>query len=356
MSRNMYAVAGDCPGNEELALRIQGGDKNAEELLISQNEGYITELALKHSEWCDMEDLKQEGAMALLDAAKRFDPSRGTKLLTYATPAMESAMMDYGSHASLTINIPPSRYHQLRKVAYVCAETGDESEPALIDAVCEELEVSPRVATELLKEYRTLFGIRLLGDDVFAISCGGDPARAYDRYMRRVLLLQRMEEVLKPREVNLVRYYLGIGQPDEEGMTFQELAIRLNYNGPSGTEKAYKSALRKLKKELHSGAYGQWLSIQKAINKARAEAEADPGHYTTPQITWLDEKELMERFICEVVSLIRVHEVFNDAYTSKTPLLLRSFNTFSQNLLFSCSPIQTPRMSFLPSMVTPSTT
>ena len=38
MSINMYPVAGDCPSNEELTLRIQGGDKNAAELLISQNE------------------------------------------------------------------------------------------------------------------------------------------------------------------------------------------------------------------------------------------------------------------------------------------------------------------------------
>lgn len=96
-------------------------------------------------------------------------------------------------------------------------------------------------------------------------------------------------------------------------MTFQELAIRLNYNGPSGAEKAYKNALRKLKKKLYSGAYGRWLSIQKAINKARAEAETDPGHYTTPQTTWLDEKELMERFICEVILLICMHDIFSNA-------------------------------------------
>lgn len=295
MSKNMYTIAGDCPSNEDLALRIQAGDRKAADLLISQNEGYLIELALKHTEWCEIEDLKQEGAMALLEAAKQFDLSYGTKLLTYATPAIESAMMDYGTHGSLTISIPPSRYHQLRKVAYVCAEAQDESEPALIDAVCEELEVSQRVAVELLKEYRTLFHIRQLGDDVFSISYGGNPAKAYDRYMRWVLLLQMIEDVLKPREQNLVRYYLGIGQPDEEGMTFQELAIRLNYNGPSGAEKAYKSALRKLKKELYSSAYGQWLSIQKIINKARAEAEADPGYYVPPQTTWLDEKKLKEQ-------------------------------------------------------------
>ena len=32
-----------------------------------------------------------------------------------------------------------------------------------------------------------------------------------------------------------------------------------------------------------------------------------------PQTTWLDEKELAERFLCEVVSLIHVHEIFSDA-------------------------------------------
>ena len=97
MSMDMFTAAGGCPSNEGLALRIQGGDMDAAEQLILQNEGYLTNLALKHSEWCDLDDLKQEGALALLEAAKRFDPAHGTKLLTYATPAIESSMMDYGS-------------------------------------------------------------------------------------------------------------------------------------------------------------------------------------------------------------------------------------------------------------------
>ena len=69
---------------------------------------------------------------------------------------------------------------------------------------------------------------------MFSVNCGGDPAVAYDRLMRRTLLMQRMEEVLTPRELNLVRSYLGIGQPDEVGLTFQELAIRLNWPQRSG--------------------------------------------------------------------------------------------------------------------------
>ena len=146
-------------------------------------------------------------------------------------------------------------------------------------------------------------------DDVFSISCGGDPAVAYDRMMRRTLLMQRMEEVLTPRERNLVRSYLGIGQPDEVGLTFQELAIYLNYNGPSGAEKAYKAALRKLKKDLYGGAYSRWLSAQKAIRAAKAEAEQAAGQDTTPQRTWWGGRELTVRFICETAALVRVYEV-----------------------------------------------
>ena len=283
----MYTAAGDCPGNEKLVLRMQSGDRNAAELLISQNEGYLTKLAREYTSWCELEDLKQEGALALLDAARRFDSAYGTKLLTYATPAMEAAMMDHAAQYSSSLSIPASRYNQLRRVAYLCAEGWDSSDAELVKVVCGELNVSAKVAGALIKEYRTLFCVRQLGDDVFSVSCGGDPAVAYDRLMRRTLLMQRMEQVLTPRELNLVRSSLGIGQPDEAGMTFQELAIRLNYNGPSGAEKAYKTALRKLKKDLYGGAYGRWLSAQKAICAAIAEAEMDAGYYTTPQRTWV---------------------------------------------------------------------
>ena len=292
--RNMYTAAGDCPGNEKLVLRMQSGDRNAAELLISQNEGYLTKLAREYTSWCELEDLKQEGALALLDAARRFDSAYGTKLLTYATPAMEAAMMDHAAQYSSSLSIPASRYNQLRRVAYLCAEGWDLSDAELVKVVCGELNVSAKVAGALIKEYWTLFCVRQLGDDVFFVSCGGDPAAAYDRLMRRTLLMQRMEEVLTPRELNLVQSYLGIGQPDELGMTFQELAIYLNYNGPSGAEKAYKAALRKLKKDLYGGAYGRWLSAQKAIRAAKAEAEQDAGYYTTPQRTWWGERELAD--------------------------------------------------------------
>ena len=311
MAKNMYTVAGDSPCNEELALRIQAGDKNAAERLISQNEGYLTGLARAYTPWCETEDLKQEAALALLDAAGHFDPTHGTKLLTYATPVMEAALSDYAAQYSSALSIPASRYNQLRRVAYLCAEVQGTADTGLVKAVCGELNVSAKTAKSLLNDYQTLFCVRQLGDDVFSVSCGGDPTVAYDHLMRRTLLLQQMENALTPRELNLVCSYLGIGQRDDDGMTFQELAIRLNYNGPSGAEKAYKAALRKLKKDLYVGAYGRWLSAQKAIRAAKAEAEQEAGHDTTPQRTWWDEQALADRFICETAVLVRVYEVLS---------------------------------------------
>ena len=277
---SMYRCDDLCPSNEELAQRIQDGDPQAAPLLLSQNEGYLTML---------------EGALALLDAARRFDSSYGTKLLTYATPAIETAMRDCAAQGSFSLSLPLDRYRQLRQVAFLYATHERDTETDLLPAIQEKLTVSAKVAKRLLEEYRTVFQIESLGERVFDLGCGGDPARAYDRFMRHTLLLQRMEEVLKPRELNLVRCYLGIGQPNEQGMTFQELAIRLNYNGPRGAEKAYKSAIRKLRKQLSGGAYGQWLSIQKLIQDARREA-CKAKEYCSPQATWLDKQQACKDF------------------------------------------------------------
>lgn len=154
--------------------------------------------------------------------------------------------------------------------------------PSVLDSFVSNEELALRIqsgdreAAELLivqnEGYLTKLA-QLLENIEYSDSYAEDPAVTYDRRMRWTLLLRLMDEVLNPRERNLVCYHLGIGQPDDNGVTFQELAIRLNYNGPSGAEKAYKTALRKLK-EMYSSAYCRCLSIQRAIRDAEAETAA----------------------------------------------------------------------------------
>ena len=294
MKTQKNVAVGDRPTNEELVQRLQEGDASAAEELIHQNSGYLATLSRQYDRMvCGPsleEDLKQEGAMALLKAAEQFNPSMGNRFLTYATPAIQAAMRDCAARNALPLTIPTGRYHQLRQVLRLMAENEKASEAELLPCIMERMQVSESVARSLLLESRTLFQSYDLGDQVFTVSCGGDPAEAYDRRMQRKLLFQQIEEVLSPRELNLVRCHLGIGQPEEQGMTFQELAIRLNYNGPSGAEKAYKSAIRKLKRHLHGGAYGRWLDIQRSLRETLRETGQEPG-YCTPQRTWREEKQ-----------------------------------------------------------------
>ena len=224
---------------------------------------------------------KSNACLSGKDALAAFFPGQ-----TYATPAIQAAMRDCAARSALPLTILSGRYHQLRQVLRFMAEDEKASEAELLSRIVEKLQVSEPVARSLLLESRTLFQSYDLGDQVFTVSCGGDPAKAYDRQMRRKLLFQRIEEVLSPRELNLVRCHLGIGQPEERGMTFQELAIQLNYNGPSGAEKAYKNAIKKLKRHLHGGAYGRWLDIQRALQEAQREAGQESGSCTS-QKTWI---------------------------------------------------------------------
>ena len=178
---SMYRCDDLCPSNEELALRIQNGDPQAATLLLSQNEGYLTMLAASYCEQFSqdflVDDLKQEGALALLDAARRFDPSMGTKLLTYATSAIETAMRDCAAQGSFSLSLPLDRSRQLRQVAFLYATHERDVETDLLPAIQEKLTVSAKVARRLLEEYRTVFHIESLGEGVFDLGRPGQGLR-----------------------------------------------------------------------------------------------------------------------------------------------------------------------------------
>ena len=72
--------------NEQLVARIQGGDNEAENMLQlwQQNTGFITMLARKYSAGAEMEDLEQEGYIALCESVRHYDSDRGMSFISYA--------------------------------------------------------------------------------------------------------------------------------------------------------------------------------------------------------------------------------------------------------------------------------
>ena len=84
--------------DEDLCKWIQDGELHARDLLIRQNLKFIRKIAgsFAINPWIglDRDDLVQVGSIAMVDAAKSYDPNHGAKFETFMTPVLKNAMID----------------------------------------------------------------------------------------------------------------------------------------------------------------------------------------------------------------------------------------------------------------------
>lgn len=102
------AKAGERMENEELVAWIKAGIDTAYNIftLWQQNKGMINKIARKYSAYADIEDLQQEGYLALYDAIDGFEPGKGVKFLTYATTVIEHKLCRYIYNSGSCVRIP----------------------------------------------------------------------------------------------------------------------------------------------------------------------------------------------------------------------------------------------------------
>lgn len=255
--------------NEELTLAYQLGDADAGEELLRNVEGLIRHQA---SKMCRddslLEDLLQEGRAAALAAAGDYDGERGALFTTYALPRIRAAMVEYLVKAGLPVSMPVGRYLQLQRVGKLMKSSAEEKDQ--LAAICQGLGVSMGVAQALRKEWFSFWNGAVSLDDLNQM--GGDftsdPTYVYEQRLLLKGLVTAVEN-LPVRERNLILRYLGMGGT---AMTFRELAVLLNYNGPSSAEKAYRRAVEKLKAALWEGEYGQYRRAKQIVERTMQDA------------------------------------------------------------------------------------
>lgn len=80
----------------DLFRRIRSGDRHARERLVLSQLRYVIRIAGRYRRHgCPFQDLIQEGTVGLLEAIKRFNPDRGTRLSTFAMWWIRAAIQDY---------------------------------------------------------------------------------------------------------------------------------------------------------------------------------------------------------------------------------------------------------------------
>ena len=97
--------------NEQLVCRIQAGENVAEnmKLLYDQVKAFIHMIAIRYQSSGMVEDLEQEGYLALYPAIDGYDPAHGVKFLTYADRWIRQRMQRYLQMNGSSVRLPVGR-------------------------------------------------------------------------------------------------------------------------------------------------------------------------------------------------------------------------------------------------------
>ena len=103
--------------NEELVMRIKAGIDTADNMLQlwEKNKRFIHFMALKYKGMAELEDLEQEGYLALNDAVERYAPAQSVSFINYAAMQMRQKMHRYIQNNG-TVRIPV--YERTRMAKY----------------------------------------------------------------------------------------------------------------------------------------------------------------------------------------------------------------------------------------------
>jgi len=116
---------------KSLGERIHGGDEAALRELIEANLRFVVSYVKKYQGMgLSLLDLINEGNVGLIEAAKRFDPDRNVKFISYGVWWIRQAVIHALSQNSRIYHIPQKMSHQIlqrkRKAAQLKSELGRE--------------------------------------------------------------------------------------------------------------------------------------------------------------------------------------------------------------------------------------
>ncbi|MEU7294926.1 sigma-70 family RNA polymerase sigma factor [Streptomyces exfoliatus] len=107
------------PSAKELAdLSPQDIRRRARDCLIAHNQGLVHSLVRAHADQgLEYEDLFQHGILGLINAVRKYDPSQGNKLSTYATWWIRQAVSRAVADEGRAIRVPVYMHDLMHKVA-----------------------------------------------------------------------------------------------------------------------------------------------------------------------------------------------------------------------------------------------
>lgn len=247
--------------NEQLVARIKAGENVGENMaqLYGQVRRFIHSIAWKYRESGEMEDLEQEGYLALYPAIDGYDPGQGAKFLTYAEYYIRQRMTRYLQQNGSALRIPVGQDERIRKYKRFCnsfqlehgRKPSDRETAALMGFTLEQVrsiqETACMAALASLNspvagldggEDATLGDLVPSGDDL-----EGDALDRLD-HDRLCSILWECVDSLEGQQPNILR------QRYQGGLSLSEIGHKYGTT-PEAVRQIHAKALRELRKPRH---------------------------------------------------------------------------------------------------------
>jgi len=202
-----------------LARRIHKGDMEARDCLINANLRFVISVAKQYQNLgLSLADLINEGNLGLIEAAQRFDETRGFKFICYAVWWIRQGIIYALAKQSRIVRLPLNRISLINKVKKIIAELEQkyEREPS-INEITQALELTPTDVTSAIKNAGRYISLDapLVQDEeenMYDVLLNED-ASCPDKELLTDSLRKEIDRALNkltPREADIIRFYFGL--------------------------------------------------------------------------------------------------------------------------------------------------
>ena len=221
----------------ELTKRIKLGDKAAANELVTANLRFVISVAKQYqNKGLDLVDLIQEGNIGMLEAAYKFDETRGYRFISYAVWWIRQSIMRAISEQCRTVRVPMSQIVNMSKINKMSEKFEQKNGRApSMEEIEEETNLNrKKINMSLASTYRSVSLESPLRDE--DVSClldvlPNDNSESTDTTALKSDLIIEIERILSKlsyREQDVIRMSFGIGV---QAMSNDEIANRFGIGG-----------------------------------------------------------------------------------------------------------------------------
>jgi RNA polymerase primary sigma factor len=236
-----------------LARRIHKGDLEARDCLINANLRFVISVAKQYQNLgLSLGDLINEGNLGLIEAAQRFDETRGFKFICYAVWWIRQGIIYALAKQSRIVRLPLNRISLFNKIKKIIADLEQkyEREPNILE-ITQTLELTPTDVTQAIKNagrYISMDAPLVQGEEenMYDVLLSEDTSSPDKELLMDSLRkeIDRALNTLTRREADIIRLFFGVNGKHEH--TLEEIGEEFNLSRER-IRQIKEKAIRRLK-------------------------------------------------------------------------------------------------------------